>query len=104
MMSRFAGLLACGMTLFAATAVFADSAALDQLYGDGVHNFFSGDFVGAHQALTSAALSGSKDPRVYYYRGLACLRLGREPDAVIDFNRGARLETSENDRFYDISR
>ena len=49
MISRFAGFLACGVALFVATAVIADSAALDELYGDGVHNFFSGDFVGAHQ-------------------------------------------------------
>jgi hypothetical protein len=56
MISRFAGLLACALMLTGATCARADSAALDQLYGDGVHCYFSGDFLGAHQALTSAAL------------------------------------------------
>ena len=104
MKSRLTGPLACGCMFVALVSVSAQNAALDEYYGDGVHAYFAGDNVRAFQNLTSAALAGSKDPRVYYFRGLACLRLGREPDAALDFDRGAKLETGETDRFYDISK
>ncbi|MEX2561211.1 MAG: hypothetical protein WD403_14915, partial [Pirellulales bacterium] len=48
--------------------------------------------------------SGSQDPRAYYFRGLAHIRLGRDPEARDDFAEGARLEVADADRFYNVSK
>jgi hypothetical protein len=77
---------------------------LAQLYGNGVHAYFAGDFVQAHDQLDAAVAGGSRDPRVYYYRGLAFLRLGREPEALQDFQAGAELESKDLNRTYNVAR
>jgi len=90
-----------GLLVIGAGSSRADEAMLDQLYGDGVHAFFSGDFAGAYTQLSTAIRDGSQDPRVYYFRGLAEMRLGREPDAVADLQKGAALEATDvNGRFF----
>ena len=87
MMSRFAGPLVCGLALFAATA--AMPIAPPWINFTETASIVTSRVTSSRRIrLSAAALSGSKDPRVYYYRGLACLRLG-EPDAMLDFNRGA---------------
>ena len=79
----------------------ADEAVLDQLYGDGVHAFFSGDYASAYTRLSTAIRDGSQDPRVFYFRGLAEMRLGREPDGITDLQKGAALEATDvNGRFF----
>ena len=103
-MSRLAGLLACAGMFVAFSSASAQNAPLDQLYGDGVHAYFGGNFRSAFDILTFAAESGSTDPRIYYFRGLSQLRLGREPDAALDFARGAKLETADGARYHDVSR
>ena len=45
----------------------AQDAILDQLYGSGVHNFYSGNYPQAIADLTESAQGGSKDPRVFYF-------------------------------------
>ena len=78
---------------------FAQTAGYDELYGEGVHRYFSNDLNGADQLLTQVVDSGSQDPRVYYFRGLAREQLGYggEPD----FEQGARLE-AEGKRVVDV--
>ncbi len=94
------------ITLFAAAALLgangwilaargADQSVPERLYGDGVHAYFAGDSMRAFNSLTMAAQAGSRDPRVYYFRGLAELRLGREPDATADFEKGGALEATD---------
>jgi len=80
------------MSLAAALAVAQDSAVLDDLYGRGVHAYFSRDSRTAVALLSEAIANGSQDPRAYYYRGLALRTLGREEDAALDFKEGAKLE------------
>jgi len=82
------------MSLSAALAVAQDSAVLDDLYGRGVHAYFSRDSVTAVKLLAEAIDNGSRDPRAYYFRGLALRNLGREEDAALDFKQGATLEQS----------
>src|SRR5262249_7807698 len=103
-MSRLFAAVACCSLFVAVAPAAAQNAALDAAYGDGVHAYFAGDYARAFQYFTSAAQSGSNDPRVYYFRRLSCLRLGREPDAMIDFGRGAKFELGGTDRYYDVSR
>jgi hypothetical protein len=72
----------------------AQDTLLSELYGQGVHAYFSGDHERAHQLLTMAIDQGSRDPRTFYFRGLAYHRLGRPEEGVDDFKRGAELEAA----------
>ena len=68
------GLLAA--SCLPAGSAWAQQAVMDEFYGNGVHNFYDRDFFQAMQNLSVAIDGGSKDPRAYYYRGLAKLRCG----------------------------
>jgi tetratricopeptide (TPR) repeat protein len=103
-MHRNLCLLAAGVVLLWAGSLSADDAVLSQMYGSGVHTYFSGDYVEAYEHLTSAIEAGSTDPRCYYFRGLTYVKLGREADAEIDFAKGAELESRDLAEFYDVSR
>ncbi len=99
-MLRKAALLFAGVLFLGGGLGRADEAVLDQLYGDGVHAYFSSDATTAFNALTTAIQSGSHDPRVYYFRALAEMRLGRQDDAGADLQKGAALEAADvNGRF-----
>src|SRR5262245_15399270 len=77
---------------------------LVQMFGSGVHSFFDGDYQSAVSDLTSAIDAGSTDPRAFYFRGLAAMRMGKQTEAQADFDRGADLEAKAFDRFYPVSR
>lgn len=63
-------------------------------YGAGVHAYFDGDYQTAYDALTAAIEAGSMDPRAYYYRGLASIKLGKTDDEIDgDFSEGSTRET-----------
>src|SRR5262245_13635608 len=70
----------------------AQDAMLEDLYGRGVHAFFTGNIRGAFDTLNASIQSGSRDPRAFYYRGLVLNRLGRPDEAAADFRKGAELE------------
>jgi hypothetical protein len=83
----------------------AQDALLGQIYGNGVHAYFAQDYVKAHELLSSAIDAHAQDPRCYYFRGLALLKLGRPEEAESDFERGAKLESSIDPvRAYDVAR
>ncbi len=103
-MFRNLTLLAGGLVLLSAASLRADDAVLGQMYGSGVHAYFSRDYVKAYQYLTSAIEGGTSDPRCFYFRGLTYVRLGREPEAEMDFAKGAKLESRDFDRFYNVAR
>ena len=90
----------CGL-LVAANSAVAQDAALDQIYGRGVSAYYSRDYTRAYNLLSSAVGSGSTDPRVYYFRGLSEMFLGRQPDAQLDFRRGREIGS---DRVLDVLR
>ena len=69
-----------------------DSVPTQAVYGAGVHSFFAGQLGRSYDDLTNAIEAGSRDPRVYYFRGLAALRMGRTDEAEADFTKGAELE------------
>ena len=73
-------------------AVGAEPAPLTNAYGTGVHAYFDGDFQCSFDELSRVVDAGSNDPRVYYFRGLAALKLGRTDEAEADFQQGANLE------------
>src|SRR5688572_10610856 len=65
---------------------------LEEMYGRGVHAFFSGRYREAFDSLNAAVSGGSRDPRVFYYRGLTLARFGRPDEARDDLQHAARLE------------
>ena len=77
---------------------------MGQTYGNGVHAYFSGDYLKAHRVVDAAIDAGSHDPRCYYFRGLAYLNLGRPQDAESDFQQGAKLETGDLNRTYNVAK
>jgi len=103
-MFRSIVLLVGGLASLSAVSLFAQDAVLGQKYGSGVHAFFMGDSLKAHEQLTAAIQGGSKDPRVLYFRGLAYLKLGRPQEAAIDFRKGAELESKDINRFYNVGK
>jgi len=82
----------------------AQEAVLGQLYDKGVHAYFSSDYAKAFQRLTAAIDAGSRDPRVFYFRGLAYLQLGRSPEAGMDFRKAADLESKDLNKYYNVGR
>ncbi|NDC52887.1 MAG: hypothetical protein EBZ74_01020 [Planctomycetia bacterium] len=70
------------------------AAALAVAYGHGVHAFNEGDYQRSFDELSRVIEAGDLDPRAYYFRGLALLRLGRGDEAEADFHTGADLETT----------
>lgn len=96
---RHAGrLLATALLVAVASGPLAAQPSVDSVptlavYGSGVHSFFAGQLARSYDDLTNAIEAGSSDPRVYYFRGLAALRMGRTDEAEADFSKGAELES-----------
>ncbi|TWT53467.1 hypothetical protein Pla22_10960 [Rubripirellula amarantea] len=68
------------------------NAILSNLYGQGVHATYAGKYQDAYDYLSMAINSGSKDPRVYYFRGIVADRMGRPYESESDWQQGAVLE------------
>ncbi|MEN6451731.1 MAG: hypothetical protein ABFC96_14665, partial [Thermoguttaceae bacterium] len=103
-MGRAIAVLVGGLVLFHAVAAPAQNAVLTEEYGAGVHAFFACDFNKAYDQLTAAIDGGSKDPRAFYFRGLAYLKLGRPTEAAADFRAGADLESGDVNKFYNVGK
>ena len=108
-MSRIAASAwACLSTCALWSALAVPSAAIDDkvltsLYHEGAKAYFASDYRKAHDALTQVIEAGGKDPRAYYFRGLANARLGRTSNAQLDFTKGAEIEGQDFDTFYNVS-
>jgi len=103
-MARKLAVLVGGWFLLSAGPVAAQAPVSGQLYGTGVHAYFTGDYGRARELLTSAVKTDGQDPRAWYFRGLACLKLGAPEDAKGDFQQGSKLESADQDRMYNISK
>lgn len=102
-MSRAAGVAALLLVLAIPSRAMTEDR-LDELYGRGVHSFNSGRYLDAITVLTQAIEGGMKDPRAYYYRGLAHLRSGHDEAADDDFRVGGEFEAADVDGYYPINR
>jgi hypothetical protein len=74
------------------TPVNAQEAVLEEIYGRGVHRYFARDYPAANSQLSLAINNGLKDPRAYYFRGLAAAAMGQFEVADQDWRTGATLE------------
>ena len=104
MMRSIVVLVAGGLLSICAVTVQAQDAILGQMYGNGVHAYFAGDYLRAYGFLTKAIEAGSRDPRCYYFRGLAYLNLGRPQEAEGDFQQGAKFETADLNKTYSVAK
>lgn len=91
-MSRFFGFALSVGLLIPGSTVLAQGDAMTELYGEGVHRYFAGDYTGADLVLSQVIDSGSQDPRAHYFRGL--VREMQGGGGVFDFETGATLEAS----------
>lgn len=96
--------LALGCLFVMGAPAVAQEGVLSELYGKGVHSYFDNRPAQALDYLNTAVESGSGDPRVFYYRGLAFLLLGDEFSAEADFTHAAGLEVADTNEFYDVNR
>jgi len=92
----------------AGVAVRADLTSVEEqaiasTYGSGVHAYFAGDFNRSYEILSQAIEAGTADPRAWYFRGLAALKLGRTDEAEADFATGSKKE-SENTGAWGVAR
>jgi hypothetical protein len=78
-----------------------DSAS--ELYGYGVHAYHSKMFGEAFDLLSQSIQHSDKDPRAFFFRGLAQHNLGRVDEAKGDFVTAAELEAMGTNRKYNIS-
>ncbi|MCE9606460.1 MAG: hypothetical protein K8U03_16315 [Planctomycetia bacterium] len=76
---------------------------LTDVYHQGLKTFYAGQYAEAHDVFTQAIDGGTKDPRAYYFRGLANSRLGRAANAKADFEKGAVIEGKDFDVFFNVS-
>lgn len=86
---------AIAMVIGGATAAAREDAVLAVSYGNGVHAYYAGDYHRSYDQLTAAIEGGTRDPRAFYFRGLAELKLGRVDEAEADFSTGADREAAE---------
>ncbi|MEX2188519.1 MAG: hypothetical protein WD875_17045 [Pirellulales bacterium] len=84
--------LALTVAVLGGSALRAEDAAVDKLYGEGVHAYFAGNIDAALKHLDASVAAGNRDPRCYYYRGLANWKLAKADAAKADFTQGAKLE------------
>jgi hypothetical protein len=98
----------CGLSLaiawLSAGSLSAQDEVLSQFYGTGVHNYWDRDYDAAMTELSASIDGGSRDPRVYYYRGLTHSKRGDSYSAQADMQRGAALESADVDQFYPVGK
>lgn len=75
---------------------YAQNGILTELYGNGVHAYYSHDYARAYDLLSRAIGGGLNDPRAYYFRGLTNIATGRPDEAEADMRVGAQLEATGN--------
>ena len=94
---------ACVVLVATAQIAVAQDDLIGELYGRGVHAFYSRDFEEAHKQLTASIEQGSRDPRCFYFRGLAYARLGRPEESAADIKQGAALELANTEQLHGVS-
>ena len=75
-------------------AAGAESAGPEarKLLGQGVHSLYQGQLPEAIESFNLASVDLPEDPRIYFFRGVAKSRSGQTAEAIVDFQRGAKLE------------
>lgn len=72
----------------------AQTAVLADMYGRGVHAYYSGMMDESLQYFTMAIDNSIEDPRAYYFRGMVYNSTGRPEEAEADWKTGAEMEAA----------
>jgi len=84
--------------------VMAAEPTAAEIYGQGVHAYFAGDYDSAIELMTESLEKNAGDPRAYYVRGLALASRAGAEAGLADFARAAELEVNPVDeKFYDVN-
>ena len=95
-----AAVLAVGFAALALQAVRGQQPSeLNRLYSQGVNAYFAGRSSEAESNLSQALALETEDPRIYYFRALSLVRLGRLDEARGDMMVGANVEAQHPQRF-----
>jgi hypothetical protein len=82
-----------------ASAQARDADAAANRYGQAVHAYFAGRASDAESLLSRCLEQNGNDPRFYYFRALARLRMGRADEARRDMAEGAAREARRPNRY-----
>jgi hypothetical protein len=89
-----------GWVVLSPSLVFArDLDEATSLYSQGVHAYFAGRVSDADSLLSRALGLNDQDPRIFFFRALSRLRMGRDADARGDMAVGAALEAARANRY-----
>lgn len=91
--------LAVAMLASSAAAQSSEWDTASASYGRGVHAYFAGRYGDAEAWLSRALEFDPNDPRLFYFRALALMRLGRSDEACFDMEVGASLEAERPNRY-----
>ncbi len=90
--SIFAIIALTGIFLPASSVLAQQPPEMAATYGRGVHAFFARRTSDAEQMFSEVIAAGSADPRAYYFRAIARMRLERTHEAEDDMRIGAAYE------------
>ncbi len=91
-----------GNLLLTSNARAQQSPEVRATYGRGVHAFFANRTLDAEHLFSQVIAAGSTDPRVYYFRAIARMRLGKTIEAEEDMQIGAAYEARNPGRRHAI--
>jgi len=74
------------------------SRTLYAMYSQARAAYFRSDLPTSQRLLDEVVRQGSQDPRVYYFRGLTFLKLGRAAEAQADFDQAVTMELNPGSR------
>ncbi len=102
--SKAVGSMTLVIIIVAGIHVFAEDQSAAELYGQGVHAYFAGDYESAVGLLSSSIEINGLDPRPYYFRGLALANQHGLDSGLPDIAKGAEIEASKMDqKIYDVN-
>ncbi len=94
-----AGCLGIGF-LSISTSLQAQQAAMTEVYGEAVHQYYAGNYSRAELLLNEVQASGAEDPRVHYFLGMCKVAQGGGPMAgIADFEAGAQAEARSKNSY-----
>ena len=94
-----AGCLGAGC-LGLGSSLQAQQAAMTEVYGEAVHQYYAGNYSQAEILLNQVQASGSEDPRVHYFLGMCKVAQGGGPMAgIADFEAGAQAEVRSKNSY-----
>lgn len=92
-----AHVFAAGFILLAVTAAPSALVAQQPLFDEGNRLYQEGDFAGAAASYEAVLEGGFESAEVYYNLGNTHVRLGRFGEAVLNYERAARLDPANDD-------